>query len=286
MPKIFITGSNGFVGKSVVKLLSAYNFTNYSRFLNTKINDEIAVIHTAGLAHNKHDDKLFEKYKKANTDLTIKIFDSFLKSNAKTFIFFSSSKVSGLKNGFLVENKLSDQLNVYSKSKYLAERYILKNTYPNKKIYIIRPSLIVGDNLKGNLKILKIISCKSIPWIFEGLNNSISILDMRNLSYVLEKFIEDKIPSGIYNLANDNPLKVNELFMAMKMKRNKKYYGYNISPYFLKQLFDFGGFFKLPMLNSNTFKKLSENSKVSTKKLKKTVGNLPFNNSQTIKRYL
>ena len=151
MPKIFITGSNGFVGKSVVKLLSAYNFTNYSRFLNTKITDEIAVIHTAGLAHNKHDDRLFKKYKKANTDLTIKIFDSFLKSNAKTFIFFSSSKVSGLKNGFLVENKLSDKLNVYSKSKYLAERYILKNTYPNKKIYIIRPSLIVGDNLKGNL---------------------------------------------------------------------------------------------------------------------------------------
>lgn len=286
MHKILLSGSNGFVGKSIVNLLSEYNFTYYSRKNNTQITDENIVIHAAGLAHNSHNDNKWYKYRESNVQLTKIIFDSFLNSNAEIFIFFSTSKVSGLIDGILTEDEINKKLNVYSKSKLLAENYINGKKSLKKKIYIIRPSLIVGDNLKGNLKMLHILSSTNIPWLFGSITNLISILDMRNLSYIIEKIIEGNIPTGTYNLANNEPLKVNDLFLKMKEKRNKKFISFNIPHSLLKKIFELGSFLKIPLLNINTFNKLSENSIVSTIKLKNVIGHLPFSNEDTINKYL
>ena len=133
---------------------------------------------------------------------------------------------------------------------------------------------------------LRILSSTNIPWLFGAITNLISILDMRNLSYIIEKIIEGYIPPGTYNLANDKPLKVNDLFSKMKEKRNKKFISFNIPHSLLKIFFELGSFLKLPLLNLNTFNKLSENSIVSTFKLKNVIGNLPFKNEDTINKYL
>ena len=78
MHKILLSGSNGFVGKSIVNLLSKYNFTNYSRENNTQITDQNIVIHAAGLAHNSHNNNKWNHYRESNIQLTKIIFDSFL----------------------------------------------------------------------------------------------------------------------------------------------------------------------------------------------------------------
>ena len=60
--------------------------------------------------------------------------------------------------------------------KYLAENYIPSNLPSDyKKVYVLRPPLICGDNNKGNLKLLfKLVNFR-FPWIFSSFNNFISI---------------------------------------------------------------------------------------------------------------
>ena len=51
-----------------------------------------AIIHLAGKAHDTKSKTVSDVYFKVNTGLTQKIYDYFLKSKAKKFIFFSTAK--------------------------------------------------------------------------------------------------------------------------------------------------------------------------------------------------
>ena len=53
-----------------------------------------AIIHLAGKAHDTKNQSAADMYFKVNTDLTKRIYDYFLKSSAKKFIFFSSVKAA------------------------------------------------------------------------------------------------------------------------------------------------------------------------------------------------
>ena len=94
MKSIFLTGFSGFVGKNLIsKFNGKYEIFKFERDSKININQNI-VIHLAGIAHdtsNKLDSKI---YYEINTELTIKVFDNFLKSNASDFIFLSSVKAA------------------------------------------------------------------------------------------------------------------------------------------------------------------------------------------------
>ena len=53
-----------------------------------------AIVHLAGKAHDTKNEALAETYFTINTGLTQKVFDFFMKSSAKKFIFFSSVKAA------------------------------------------------------------------------------------------------------------------------------------------------------------------------------------------------
>ena len=66
---IFITGSNGFVGKQIIELNSHLKFTKYKRG-NKIIINEPYVFHFAGLAHNSNKSNKRDEYINANYILT------------------------------------------------------------------------------------------------------------------------------------------------------------------------------------------------------------------------
>ena len=284
---IFITGSNGFVGKQIIELNSHLKFTKYKRG-NKIIINEPYVFHFAGLAHNSNKSNKRDEYINANYILTKKIFNAFKKSQStKIFIFLSTSKVSGLKNNILVEHVTNNNRNMYSESKLMAEKFLLNQikNIGNKKIYIIRPSIIIGKNMKGNLKYIKKIVKYNLIWPFGKFDNKISILDIRNLNHVLLSIINNKISSGIYNLSNSNPIKVTELVFKINYIINKKtkFFFFNRST--IKLIFTLGNFFNLPFLNLETFRKITENNIVSNKKIIDSIGQLPFDNDDGLKLY-
>ena len=137
-----------------------------------------AIIHLAGKAHDTKNQSAAQSYFDINTGLTQKIFDFFLESSAKKFIFFSSVKAAAdsVVGDVLTEDVIPTPVGPYGESKIKAEEYI-KNHFmfptssisedrslrlekekgripKNKQVYILRPCMIHGPGNKGNLNLL------------------------------------------------------------------------------------------------------------------------------------
>ncbi|KAF5272336.1 hypothetical protein FQR65_LT17463 [Abscondita terminalis] len=77
-----------------------------------------AIIHLAGKAHDTSNTSDPEEYFKVNRDLTIELFDLFLRSDIKDFFYFSSVKaVADTVDGILVEDVNGSPLTPLCKSK-------------------------------------------------------------------------------------------------------------------------------------------------------------------------
>ena len=138
---ILITGIHGFVGSNLVKALK----TNHAIYgldivsptkegvlktytwaeLETIQNIDI-IIHLAGKAHDPKNQTNAQVYYDINTGLTQKIYDWFLNSQAKKFVFFSSVKAAAdrVEGDFLTEDIIPTPKGPYGESKIAAENYL------------------------------------------------------------------------------------------------------------------------------------------------------------------
>ena len=271
---IYLTGASGFVGKNLISYFNnKIEIKKHVRDVEFCISQNI-VIHLAGKAHDLKNISNKEEYYEANTELTKNIFDSFLISDSSVFIMLSSVKaVADNVVGSLSEDCEPNPKTHYGKSKLLAERYILSKNIPdNKRVYILRPCMIHGPNNKGNLNLLYKLVSKRIPCILGAFKNMRSYCSIDNLLFVINEFIHNNaIPSGVYNVADDEHLSTNEIISLMAKSNNKKTIIFNVYPFIIKIIAKIGDVIPLP-LNSERLKKLTESYMVSNEKLKKYIG--------------
>jgi nucleoside-diphosphate-sugar epimerase len=276
--KILMTGANGFVGKNIQSLLSnQYNFESYN-FKEPNIINHDVIIHLAGIAHDFDSKYSLNDYISVNTDLTIDIYNKFLKSNASTFIFLSSIKsVCDSSNNIITENSICNPKSFYGQSKYLAEKYILDNLDNTKRVIILRPTMLHGPNNRGNLNLLYNYINKNLPWVLCKYDNNRSFCYIENLTFVINEIILNKyFKSGVYNVSDNDPISTNNLVKLIADSLNKKIIFYYVPKLFIKYLAIIGDFLKLPF-NTNRLKKLTENYIVSNSKLiKELKKDLPF----------
>ncbi len=296
---ILITGAYGFVGTNLSCCLSNRGYiltaldqskqksNNYAYFFSWSDFDKIpfdsfdAIIHLAGKAHDTKNKSNASVYFEINTDLTKKIFDAFLHSKAGKFIFFSTVKAAAdkVEGDILTEDVIPNPVGPYGESKLAAEKYIqsnFKKVLPSGEdlggaVYILRPSMIHGPGNKGNLGLLYNVVKKGIPYPLGAFNNRRSFTSIDNLSFVIEQIIEKDIPSGIYNMADDEPLSTNELVKLIASVLNKKSRVWKWSPKFIRFCAYIGTKFHFP-LNNDCLQKLTENYVVSNEKIKKALG--------------
>jgi nucleoside-diphosphate-sugar epimerase len=282
---IAITGSGGFLGSNIVKVLSLkhsinlinrVNLSNFDKdyiFTNTD-----CVIHLAGIAHDIKQNTKSHEYYLINTELTTKVFDSFLSSSAKIFIFISSVKaVADKLESTLTEDYLPHPITDYGKSKLLAEENILsKKSNDSKKIYILRPCMIHGPKNKGNLNLLYNFIKKGFPWPLGAYKNKRSFCSIDNIIFIVNELIQnDNIPSGIYNIADDDPISTNELIEIISNAIGIKTFIFYIPKYLIFSIAKFGDYFGLTF-NTERLNKLTETYIVSNSKIKKHIKkNLP-----------
>lgn len=289
--KITITGASGFVGSNLSKYLEEKGNTIDKLSLRkpdfSLQKDANAVIHLAGKAHDTANTSADREYFVINTELTKKLFDDFLNSEIKDFLFFSSVKATAdTLEGILDENHPSSPQTPYGRSKWEAEKYLLSKNLPSgKRLFIIRPCMIHGPGNKGNLNLLYKVVEKGIPWPLASFENRRSFLSIDNLNYLVDKIITSDIPSGIYNFADDKAISTNELVRIIAKTSGKKEKLWHISAGLISGVAKLGDKIKLP-LNSERLKKLTESYVVSNQKIKTAlkIDSLPITAEEGMKK--
>ena len=290
---ILITGVHGFVGLNLVESL-APNHTIYgldivapvkAGVLKTFAWDDLdkgemptmdTIIHLAGKAHDTKNQSAAQVYFDINTGLTQKIYDYFLTSSAKKFIFFSSVKAAAdtVDGDILTENVIPNPKGPYGESKILAEKYIQENPPKpdsGKKVYILRPCMIHGPGNKGNLNLLFSVVSKGIPWPLGAFTNRRSFTSVGNLCFVIDGFVSGNIESGIFHMADDEALSTNELIEVMCEAMGRKARIWHLPKGLMNFVAQLGGALHLP-LNPERLRKLTENYVASNAKIKNALG--------------
>lgn len=283
--KLLITGITGFVGVNLNNYLKddftikgisrkkAPEFISYDNVSQESLNESKAFIHLAGKAHDLKNVSNDSEYFEVNTDLTKKLFNEFLESDCEVFIYMSSVKATADEvEGMLDENHNSNPVTAYGKSKLASEKYILsKEISDNKRVYILRPCMIHGPNNKGNLNLLYSFVSKGIPYPFGKYENQRSFLSVENLCFVIKELIQNnKIESGVYNVADDDALSTKELVKVIGEVIEKKVAILNIPKFVVSLISKIGDVMPFP-INSERVQKLTENYVVSNRKIKKAI---------------
>ena len=289
--KILITGVHGFVGSNLVKALSKehtiygldiispikegirYTFSWDYLDRDGGIPDVDAIIHLAGKAHDTKNEAAADVYFKVNTELTKKIFDYFLAHDSiKKFIFFSTAKAAADKvDGVLTEDVVPSPVGPYGESKIAAEKYIQEHMVDDKQVYILRPCMIHGPGNKGNLNLLYGVVKKGIPWPLGAFENRRTFTSIENLNFVIEGLLTKDVPTGIYNMGDDEALSTNELIEEICKSLGKKAHIWKLPKGLMTGVAKIGGALHLP-LDPERLRKLTENYISSNAKIKKALG--------------
>ncbi|MFO1257783.1 MAG: NAD-dependent epimerase/dehydratase family protein [Gammaproteobacteria bacterium] len=208
---ILITGATGFVGQYLIHYLSEQGYPIVALVRNppetlpnlsnvnikiipdivncdwsTYLEDVDSVIHCAALAHVPNVENQKARLWDVNVHATEKLALASQKVGVKRFIFLSSVKVHGEyteSKPFSVQDKPFPS-DLYGESKWAAEEAI--RSIPDLNWVIIRPPLMYGPNMKGNLDLVLKALQRGIYLPLKSIRNQRSFLSLRNLSHFIE----------------------------------------------------------------------------------------------------
>ena len=199
---ILLTGSNGFIGSYVNKLLdyrciiASREFDPLARNshqvllsalvqaeTSSLLNETKVVIHLAGLAHNKQSQA--NDFEEVNHKMTLYLASEAAKAGVKRFVFISSIGVNGPSTSELPFCPTSEvnPYNAFSQSKYDAEAGLKKIAdATGLEVVIVRPTLVYGPNAPGNFgSLTKLV--KKLPFLPFGLaDNKRDFIAVKNLA--------------------------------------------------------------------------------------------------------
>jgi nucleoside-diphosphate-sugar epimerase len=278
--RVLITGSTGFVGSNLIDyFINRDNKITVQPFVRSQGITQLdnssfdAIVHLAGKAHDLKNVSHPSAYYEANYELTKELYSAFLKSSAEVFIFMSSVKaVADNFLGVLNENVIPNPLTHYGKSKQMAEQFIMGNGWSdNKRVYILRPTMIHGQGNKGNLNALFKFVKMGLPWPFTAYVNRRSYCSIENVCHVIHEIItRGDIPPGIYNLSDNKTVSTNQIVDLINQELNRPARHLKVPRSIINFLLRFADIFKFYEL-SNKFEKLTGNFEVSNEKIVKAL---------------
>jgi UDP-glucose 4-epimerase len=220
MTTILVTGSTGFIGKRLME----YNKDRYRLvplLLRQQQPAELdlqgidAVIHLAGKAHQMQaiDDKI---YFDINFELTKQLANRSKQQGVPHFIYISSSKVYGDD----IQNVLNEQspchpTDAYGASKLQAEQYLQSLQTESFKVAIVRPPLVYGPHVKGNVIRLLQLAAKNFPLPLGSTQNARSMVFIDNLVELINTIIEQQA-DGVFVAGDRQPVATDELIRQMR----------------------------------------------------------------------
>ena len=231
-----ITGATGFIGRRLIsavdgeiRVLSRAAHSDLetvicdlqSSVISDNTLDNIdTVFHLAGFAHDMRDpSKIVDLYYKVNVSATVQLAELAVKSGVKRFVFVSSVKAGGISTPkkCINENDQIDPEGIYGKTKREAELRLLKiGKESGMHISIIRPSLVYGPDVKGNLKSMLLGIKKGWFPPLPETGNRRSMIHVDDLVRAILLIAEDKRANGEIFIATDGtPYSSRDIYNAM-----------------------------------------------------------------------
>jgi UDP-glucose 4-epimerase len=236
LKKYFLTGATGFIGNKLAKsirdsiiVLSRVKHPVYDtiicdleqKFIPDKaLKDVDTVLHLAGFAHDMRDAGTIEDlYYKVNVSAAVQLANLAVQSGVKKFVFVSSVKAGGSPPPGACANE-KDQRHaedVYGKTKREAELKLLEiGKESGMHVSIIRPSLVYGPDVKGNLKSMLLAVEKGWFPPLPETGNKRSMIHVDDLVRAILLVADDNRANGEIFIATDGtPHSSREIYNAM-----------------------------------------------------------------------
>jgi len=272
MISIFVTGSSGFLGSSLVNKLLESSFS-VSVFVRSRPKNILAnvsyvygdlkslsynprpvlsalrnadvVLHCAGIVHSKNDSTtkdpqlIFD----INTTASIELAKLAISAGVKRFVFLSTIGVHGINSKVpFSESSKINCYDTYTISKFSAEKSIVELcSNSNMDYVIIRPPLIYGPNAPGNFKSLLNLVSRSYPLPFYNINNKRSFIALDNIvDFLILSSNFEKSPlaaNNIFLVSDCEDVSITSLVHKISRAYSSHPFLFPVPDFFLRLLF-------------------------------------------------
>ena len=238
--RVLVTGATGFVGRALVPALTRDNYevraavrgNIESRFLaqteivrHGDLGSPIdwsplvagcdAIVHLAGIAHSGPEISA-AVYERVNHQAASDLVRAARSAAVGRFVFVSSIRAQSgpTADHVLTETDTAHPTDPYGASKLAAEKAVLESGLPYT---ILRPTLVYGAGVKGNLAALARLAASPLPLPFAGLSSRRSLLNRASLIDAIILSLRNEAATGqIFIVADRQPIALNVLVAAIR----------------------------------------------------------------------
>jgi len=234
--QVLVTGGTGFVGRRVVSVLVAAGHsvrlacrarrgdagvpaievgeisleTDWTRALQ----GVDAVVHLAARAHVMRDSAVgAEQFKQVNSAGTLSLARAAVEAGVRRFVFMSTIKVNGeftTGRPFQADDP-PNASDPYARSKLDAEEGL--RALSRIETVIIRPPLVYGAGVKGNLARLCQLAKLGVPVPFGAIDNRRDLIGVSNLAGLVERCVwHPRAAGGVFLASDAQPVSTPHLY--------------------------------------------------------------------------
>ena len=252
MPVVTVTGAGGFIGSTLVQMLSAADYrvrglvrrlpqtsvagveylecgdiANFHEW-DAALADTDVIVHLAARVHViKESVSGTPEYRRVNLGGSVELARACAAHAVKRLVYISTIKVNGEATGvraFTAEDRPSSTRDPYARSKRDTEAALFEiGRETGLEVTAIRPPLVYGPGVKGNFLALMNAVAKQQPLPFASIANARSLVSVFNLCDLIRVCLEHPAAAGETFLVCDGedlatPELVRMLAAAMRRK--------------------------------------------------------------------
>lgn len=222
--RVMITGAGSYLGSRIANCLTengmAVETLDMRKAIPAKAFEGTdAVIHVAGIAHQRETQENEALYFQVNRDLAVETARAAKAQGVGQFVFFSSMSVYGMNSGHITAETAPAPRTAYGRSKWEAEQQLQALADERFKVAVLRPPMIYGKGCRGNYPRLRALALE-MPF-FPAVDNRRSMLYVGCLCGFVKRLVQSGL-GGLYFPQNRDYVATDALVKAIADAHGKR----------------------------------------------------------------